>query len=68
MMLLGCVLPLALILLLPLLGIRTGVALFMAVIAIFACHVLMVRSFARRDGTEQRRKTTLREGSPHVPA
>lgn len=42
-MLAGCVLPLLLIFVLPLLGISEGVTLFIAMLLMFACHLLMMR-------------------------
>lgn len=41
-MLAGCVLPLLLIFLLPLLGISDGVTLLVAIVPMFACHLLMM--------------------------
>jgi hypothetical protein len=41
-MLFGCLLPLLLIFLLPLFGLSEGVTLFIALILIFACHLLMI--------------------------
>ena len=42
-MLLGCLLPLMLIFLLPLLGLGEGITLFVALVLMFACHLLMLR-------------------------
>ena len=39
-MLVGCVLPLLLICMLPLPGISEGVALLLAIVLMFACHLL----------------------------
>lgn len=39
----GCVLPFLLIFLLPLLGISEGITLLMAMILMFACHLLIMR-------------------------
>ncbi|MGE4093975.1 MAG: hypothetical protein AB7G75_24400, partial [Candidatus Binatia bacterium] len=41
-MLLGCLLPLALIFVLPLLGVDQGISLFIFLILMFACHLLML--------------------------
>lgn len=41
-MLLGCLLPLALIFLLPLLGVGSGVTLTIFLVLMFACHLLMM--------------------------
>lgn len=41
-MLLGCLLPLLLIFLLPLFGLGEGVTLFVALVLMFACHLLMI--------------------------
>lgn len=41
-MVIGCVLPFLLIFLLPLLGLSAGVGLALAVVLIFACHLLMM--------------------------
>lgn len=42
-MLLGCLLPLLLIFLLPVVGLGEGVTLFVALVLMFACHLLMIR-------------------------
>jgi hypothetical protein len=42
-MLVGCVLPLLLLFLLPLFGLGEGITLFVAIILMFACHLLMIR-------------------------
>lgn len=41
-MLLGCLLPLMLIFLLPLFGLGEGGTLFIALVLMFACHLLMI--------------------------
>lgn len=41
-MLLGCVLPMALIFILPSLGVGQGVSLFVFVILMFGCHLMMM--------------------------
>lgn len=41
-MLLGCLLPLLLIFLLPLFGLGEGITLFVALVLMFACHLLMI--------------------------
>ncbi len=40
-MILGCTLPLLLLFFLPLLGIGQGVTLFIAIVLMFACHLLI---------------------------
>ena len=42
-MLLGCLLPLFLIFLLPLLGLSGNVGTFLFIVLMFACHLLMMR-------------------------
>jgi hypothetical protein len=42
-MLLGCLLPLLLIFVLPLLGVGEGVTLFVFILLMFACHLFMMR-------------------------
>lgn len=41
-MLIGCILPLLLIFVLPLLGVGEGVTLFIFIVLMFACHLLMM--------------------------
>ncbi len=41
-MMLGCILPLIAIFVLPLLGIDQGVTLFIFIVAMFACHLVMM--------------------------
>jgi len=52
-MLAGCVLPWLLIFLLPLLGISEGVALFVAIALMFACHLLMMGGHHSHGDTNQ---------------
>ena len=42
-MLAGCILPWLLIFMLPLLGISEATSVFVAIVLIFACHLLMMR-------------------------
>ncbi|MGQ9424339.1 hypothetical protein ACXYTJ_00135 [Gilvimarinus sp. F26214L] len=42
MMLVGCLLPLLLIFVLPLLGVDSGVVLWIFIILMFGCHLLMM--------------------------
>jgi hypothetical protein len=41
-MVIGCVLPLLLIFFLPLIGISEGATLLIAIVLMFACHLLMI--------------------------
>lgn len=41
-MIIGCTLPLLLIFLLPVFGVRSDVSLFAFIILMFACHLLMM--------------------------
>ena len=41
-MLIGCLLPIALIFILPLFGVSEGVILFVFVVLMFGCHLLMI--------------------------
>lgn len=52
-MLIGCVLPFLLIFFLPVLGIGEGTALFIAIILMFACHLLMMRGHHMGDGDDE---------------
>lgn len=40
-MLIGCLLPLALIFLLPLFGVGSGLTLLLFIVLMFACHLMM---------------------------
>ena len=42
-MLLGCLLPLLLLFLLPLLGVGDGITMFIAITLMFGCHLFMIR-------------------------
>lgn len=42
-MLLGCLLPLALLFVLPILGVDEGIVMFAAIALMFACHLFMIR-------------------------
>lgn len=46
-MLLGCLLPLALIFVLPLLGVDQGITFFIFLMLMFACHLLMLGGHQR---------------------
>jgi len=46
-MLIGCVLPLLLVFVLPLLGVTNGVTLFLLIILMFACHIFMMSQHKR---------------------
>lgn len=41
-MLVGCTVPLLFIFLLPILGVQSDVTLFVFIIAMFACHLMMI--------------------------
>jgi hypothetical protein len=49
-MLAGCVLPLLLIFLLPLMGISEGITLLVAIVLMFACHLLMMGGHHMENG------------------
>lgn len=51
-MLLGCLLPLLLVFVLPLLGITSGVTLFIVIILMFGCHLLIMGGHAHHGHTE----------------
>ena len=46
-MLIGCVLPLLLIFILPLVGITGGTSLFLLMVVVFGAHLLMMRGHGR---------------------
>lgn len=60
-MLAGCVLPWLLIFILPLLGISEGITLFVAIVLMFACHLLMVGGHHHDDD-----ETQHEEGNRHA--
>lgn len=67
-MLLGCTLPLLLIFLLPLFGLGQGVALFVALLLMFACHLLMMGDHHRghaHDGLDDEMHGCCAMGSHH---
>jgi len=41
--LIGCIAPVVVLFLLPVLGIDGGLAVFVAVVLVFGCHLLMIR-------------------------
>lgn len=51
-MIIGCVLPLLLIFILPLVGITGGTSLFLLMVVVFGAHLLMMRGHGR--GQDQR--------------
>jgi hypothetical protein len=54
-MLLGCLLPLFLIFVLPLLGLSGNVGTFFFIVLMFACHLMMRRGHgAHRSGSDTR--------------
>lgn len=44
-MMIGCILPLLLIFILPSLGVRSDVSLFIFIILMFGCHLLMMGGY-----------------------
>jgi hypothetical protein len=46
-MLIGCLLPLALIFVLPLFGVRSGITLLVFIILMFMCHLMMMGGHGR---------------------
>ena len=48
-MLIGCLLPLLLIFVLPLLGVGQGVSLFVFIILMFGCHLMMMGGHAKHE-------------------
>ena len=61
-MLLGCVLPLVLLFLLPLFGLGEGVTLFVAVVLMFACHLLMIGGHSHSHGRNHETNRQANEG------
>lgn len=51
--LLGCLLPLLVIFLLPLLGVDSGISLFLFIVLMFGCHLFMMRGHGHSDGTDE---------------
>lgn len=47
--LIGCLLPIAVIFLLPLFGVSSGVTLFAFIVLMFGCHLFMVRGHGGGD-------------------
>lgn len=62
--LIACLLPLLIIFLLPLLGFGRGMALFVVIIVMFACHLLMMRG----NGHGQRREEDDSQRGGHTHA
>lgn len=48
-MLIGCLLPIALIFILPLFGVSDGVIIFIFVLLMFGCHLFMLGGHADHD-------------------
>ena len=64
-MLLGCLLPLLLIFLLPLFGLEEGVALFVALVLMFACHLLMIGGHRQGHRYDSNRQDAQRDHHAH---
>lgn len=62
--LLGCILPVAVIFLLPLLGVSSGAVLFVFIVLMFGCHLLMMRGRRGHDG-EAPREEGGHDRGPH---
>lgn len=59
-MIIGCGLPLLLIFFAPALGLRSGTALFIFILAMFACHLLMpMRHYGRHNPEETQRNSEI---------
>lgn len=63
-MVLGCLLPLLVIFVLPLLGVGEGISLFVFVVLMFACHLLMIRGHA--DGQSHQPTERSFQGDHHA--
>lgn len=63
-MLLGCLLPLLLIFLLPLFGLGEGVTLFVAIVLMFACHLLMIGGYCQSHDRDDDRQPN--QGDHHA--
>lgn len=63
-MVLGCVLPLLLIFLLPLIGVSEGFTLGLAIVLMFACHLFMIGGHGHAHGAESHDE----EGHKHESA
>jgi hypothetical protein len=48
-MLIGCLLPLILIFVLPLIGVSQGISLFIFIILMFGCHFMMMGGHAKHE-------------------
>ena len=54
-MIIGCVLPMLLIVILPALGFNVQAVFVIGIISMFACHWLMLRHHRERDSEDEKR-------------
>lgn len=59
---LGCILPIAVIFLLPLFGVSSGTALLIFIVLMFGCHLLMMRGHGH---AEESHGEEARHDRPH---
>ncbi|MAM70665.1 MAG: hypothetical protein CMP91_05920 [Gammaproteobacteria bacterium] len=52
-MLIGCLVPLALIFILPVFGVGQGVTLFIFIILMFGCHLMMMSGHGHNEDNEE---------------
>lgn len=57
-MLLGCMLPLILLFLLPLVGVGSGMTLFVFLILMFMCHLMMIGGHEKHQKAHQHSRET----------
>lgn len=65
-MLIGCVLPVLALFLLPVLGIGGGAAVLVAIVLMFACHLLMTRGHGHGRRPGDTRTGHRHEGGSHA--
>ena len=63
-MVIGCALPILLIFLFPVFGIKGNLAVFIFVILMFSCHLFMTRGH-RKEGREEHRRECEEEFDEH---
>lgn len=63
-MALGCLLPIVVIFLLPLLGVGEGLNLFVFIVLMFACHLLMMAG--HHEGHKREPDEATRQGGHHA--
>ncbi|MCB9719720.1 MAG: hypothetical protein H6756_02505 [Candidatus Omnitrophica bacterium] len=65
MHMLGCLIPLLLVMILPSFGVSSNVTYFIFIVLMFGCHILMLTGMGHNHGSESGHGTSDKGGDKH---